>query len=49
MFGIIGVVAAGVAAMVGHVRSKSFVERRLRFSTLVENPAIGVLRRRRRS
>ena len=42
MFGIIGVAAAGVAALVGHLRSKSFVERRLRFSTLVENPAIGV-------
>ena len=42
MFGIIGVAAAGVAATVGHLRSKSFVERRLRFSTLVEIPVIGV-------
>ena len=42
MFGIIGVVAAGVAAMVGHVRSKSFVERRLRYSALAQNPALGI-------
>ena len=44
MFGIIGVAVAGagVAATVGHLRSKSFVERRLRFSTIVENPAIGI-------
>ena len=42
MLGIIGLAAAGAAAAGGHLKSKSFVERRLRFSTLVENPALGV-------
>ena len=43
MIGLIGVLAAGAAAVGGHVKSRSFVERRLRYSSLVENPFLGVL------
>jgi hypothetical protein len=43
MLEIIGMVAAGVAGVGGHVKSKSFVERRLRYSSLAENPALGVI------
>ncbi len=42
MLEIIGVVAAGAAAVAGHVKSKDFVAKRLRFTSLVENPALGV-------
>lgn len=43
MLEIIGVAAAGAAAVAGHVKSKDFVARRLRFTSFVENPAIGVI------
>jgi hypothetical protein len=43
MLEIIGMAAAGAAAVAGHVKSKSFVARRLRFTSFVENPALGVL------
>ena len=43
MLEIIGVAAAGVAAVAGHVKSKEFVARRLRFTSFVENPALGVM------
>ena len=43
MLEIIGMAAAGVAAVAGHVKSKDFVARRLRFTSFVENPAIGVI------
>jgi hypothetical protein len=43
MFGIIGMAAAGVAAVAGHLKSKDFVARRLRYTSFVENPALGVL------
>ncbi len=42
MLEIIGIAAAGTAAVGGHLKSKSFVERRLRYSSFVENPFIGV-------
>lgn len=43
MFGIIGVAAATTSAVIGHVKSKDFVAKRLRFTSLVENPALGVI------
>ena len=43
MLGIIGVAAATASAVAGHVKSKDFVARRMRFTSWVENPAIGVI------
>ena len=43
MLEIIGLAAAGAAAVVGHTKSKSFVARKLRFTSYVENPALGVI------
>ena len=43
MLGIIGVAAATTSAVVGHIKSKDFVARRMRFTSFVENPAIGVI------
>lgn len=43
MLEIIGLAAAGTAAVVGHVKSKTFVWKRLRYTTLVEKPALGLL------
>ena len=43
MLGIIGVAAAATSAVIGHVKSKDFVARRLRFTSIIENPALGVL------
>lgn len=42
MLEIIGIAAAGAAAVGGHLKSKSFVERRLRYTSWIENPALGV-------
>ena len=42
MLEIIGVAAAGAAAVAGHLKSKEFVARRLRYTSFVENPAFGV-------
>ena len=39
MLGIIGVAAATASAVAGHVKSKDFVARRMRFTSWVENPA----------
>jgi hypothetical protein len=33
---------AGVAGVYGHVKSRNFVGRRLRYTTLVEKPALGL-------
>jgi hypothetical protein len=43
MLELIGMAAAGAAAVAGHVKSKEFVARRLRFTSIVQNPALGVL------
>jgi hypothetical protein len=43
MLEIIGLAAAGTAAVFGHVKSKSFVQKRLRFTSFIENPALGVI------
>ena len=36
-------VAAGVAGLVGHLKSKDFVKKRLRFTKFVEMPAVGLI------
>ena len=36
------IIAAGVAGAVGHQRTKDFVRRRLRFTSFVEKPGIGL-------
>ena len=43
MFGLIGLGFAAVAGIVGHTRTRSFVGRRLRFTSLVEKPSLGVM------
>ena len=42
MFGLIGVGVAAVAGVVGHMKSRKFVGRRLRFTSVVEKPYIGL-------
>jgi hypothetical protein len=42
MFELIGLGVAGVAGVLGHIKSRQFVGRRLRYTTLVEKPALGL-------
>jgi hypothetical protein len=42
MFGLIAAGIAGVAGVYGHIKSRSFVGRRLRYTNLVETPALGL-------
>ena len=42
MFGLLGLGIAAAAGIVGHMRARSFVGRRLRFTSLVEKPYLGV-------
>ncbi len=42
MLGLLGLGIAAVAGIVGHTRARSFVGRRLRFTSLVEKPYLGV-------
>lgn len=37
------IVAAGAAGLIGHLKSKDFVKKRLRFTKFVEMPAIGLV------
>ena len=37
-----GLLAAGIAGVYGHVKSRSFVGRRLRYTSVVEKPALGL-------
>ena len=39
---MIELIAAGVAGVVGHQRTKDFVRRRLRYTNVVEKPGIGL-------
>ena len=39
---MIELIAAGVAGAVGHSRTKDFVRRRLRFTSIVEKPGLGL-------
>ncbi len=43
MLGIIGVAAATSSGVIGHLKSKDFVARRMRFTSWVENPLLGVI------
>lgn len=40
---MIELIAAGTLGVVGHLKSKDFVKRRLRFTKVVENPAVGLM------
>ena len=42
MFGMIAAGIAGATGLVGHLRSRKFVGQRLRYTSLVEKPMIGV-------
>ncbi len=42
MFGLIAAGIAGVAAVYGHIASRKFVGRKLRYTALVEKPMLGV-------
>ncbi len=42
MFGLIAAGIAGATGLVGHLRSRKFVGQRLRYTSLVEKPMIGV-------
>ncbi|HUP52332.1 MAG TPA: hypothetical protein VM198_07640 [Longimicrobiales bacterium] len=42
MFGLIAAGIAGVAGVVGHMKSRSFVGKRLRYTNIVETPALGL-------
>jgi hypothetical protein len=42
MFELIGMGIAGAAGVFGHMKSRSFVRRRLRFTNLVQKPGLGV-------
>jgi hypothetical protein len=42
MFELIAAGIAGVAGVVGHMKSRSFVGRRLRYTNIVEKPALGL-------
>jgi hypothetical protein len=39
---MIELIVAGTLGVVGHVKSKGFVQRRLRYTSLVEKPAVGL-------
>jgi hypothetical protein len=40
---VIELIVAGAAAVGGHIKSKDFVKKKLRFTNVVETPAIGVI------
>ena len=42
MLTLLGLGIAGAAGILGHTRARSFVGRRLRFTSLVEKPYLGV-------
>jgi len=42
MFELIAAGVAGFACVFGHVRSRRFVGRRLRYTSIVETPALGL-------
>jgi len=42
MFGLLAAGIAGVAGVYGHLKSRSFVGQRLRYTSIVEKPALGV-------
>ena len=42
MFELIGLGIAGAAGVFGHVKSKEFISRKLRYTKIAEKPAVGV-------
>lgn len=42
MFGLIAAGIAGASGIIGHIKSRHFVGQRLRYTTLVEKPLLGV-------
>ena len=42
MFELIALAIAGAAAVGGHIKSRQFVGRRLRYTNIVEKPALGL-------
>lgn len=42
MFELIGIGIAGAATVFGHMKSRRFVRRRLRYTSLVEKPGLGI-------
>jgi hypothetical protein len=42
MFELIGIGLAGAAGLFGHLKSRDFVRKRLRFTRLVERPGLGI-------
>ncbi len=42
MFEIVGIAVAGTGAVLGHLKSRSFVRRRLRYTGFVDRPWLGV-------
>ena len=42
MFELIAAGIAGAAGVIGHLRSRKFVGKRLRYTNLVEKPALGL-------
>lgn len=43
MLELIGIGVAGAAGVYGHLKSRKFVRRRLRFTSMVERPGLGVM------
>ncbi len=42
MFGLLALGVASVAGVAGHLKSKDFVRKRLRYTRWIENPALGL-------
>lgn len=42
MFGLIAAGIAGASGVIGHIKSRHFVGQRLRYTTIVEKPLLGV-------
>jgi hypothetical protein len=42
MFGLIAAGIAGVAGVAGHIKSRDFVRKRLRYTNLMEKPMLGL-------
>ena len=42
MFGLIAAGIAGAAGVIGHIKSRNFVGQKLRYTSVVEKPMLGV-------
>ena len=43
MFELIGIGIAGAVSVFGHLKSRKFVRRRLRYTKVVEKPGLGIM------